>query len=84
MAKHVYSQGKAFRKAFTVPNAQALKWFPGHMMKGMERIQATLKDIDCVVEVHDARIPVSGRNSNFRYLAAHTSTVRLKQLTTTD
>ncbi|XP_041365900.1 mitochondrial ribosome-associated GTPase 1-like [Gigantopelta aegis] len=66
MAKHVYNSAKTFRQAFTVPNAQALKWFPGHMLKGMERIQATLKDIDCVVEVHDARIPISGRNPNFR------------------
>lgn len=25
-------------------------------------MDATLKSVDCVIEVHDARIPVSGRN----------------------
>ncbi|XP_067649449.1 mitochondrial ribosome-associated GTPase 1-like [Haliotis asinina] len=55
-----------FRQTFTLPSKDVLRWFPGHMYKGMERIQATLKDIDCVIEVHDSRIPFSGRNPRFR------------------
>jgi len=41
-------------------------WFPGHMHKGVLQIQHALRDVDCVVEVHDARIPFSGRNPRFR------------------
>ena len=36
------------------------------MHKGLEKMQARLKDIDCVIEIHDARIPFSGRDMQFR------------------
>ena len=42
-----------------------MQWFPGHMRKGMRDIGRTLKSVDCVLEIHDARIPFSGRNLNF-------------------
>lgn len=56
----------AFRKKFSLSNSHIVNWYPGHMMKGMFQIQAKLKSIDCVVEVHDARLPFSGRNLNLR------------------
>nr|CAD7428405.1 unnamed protein product [Timema monikensis] len=37
------------------------------MGKGMKQMQQKLKLVDCVIEVHDARIPLSGRNPNFQY-----------------
>ncbi|CAG2053728.1 unnamed protein product [Timema podura] len=37
------------------------------MGKGMKQMQQNLKSVDCVIEVHDARIPLSGRNPNFQY-----------------
>ena len=36
------------------------------MHKGLGQIQRRMADVDCVIEVHDARIPLSGRNLNFR------------------
>ncbi|KAK7109914.1 hypothetical protein V1264_013871 [Littorina saxatilis] len=36
------------------------------MHKGLGEMQARLKDIDCVIEIHDARIPFSGRDTQFR------------------
>ena len=39
-----------------------INWYPGHMKKTRELIQANLKLVDVVVEVIDARIPVSSRN----------------------
>ena len=39
-----------------------IQWFPGHMTKTKRRIQANLKLVDAVVEIIDARIPVSSRN----------------------
>ena len=38
-------------------------WYPRHMNKGFLQVQAKLHAVDCLVEVHDARIPLSGRNS---------------------
>ncbi|MBQ9890083.1 MAG: ribosome biogenesis GTPase YlqF [Firmicutes bacterium] len=39
-----------------------INWYPGHMKKTRELIQENLKLVDLVVEVLDARIPVSSRN----------------------
>ena len=41
---------------------QNIQWFPGHMTKTKRRIQASLKLIDVVVEIIDARIPISSSN----------------------
>jgi len=37
------------------------------MGKGMKQMQQKLKSVDCIIEVHDARIPLSGRNPDFKY-----------------
>ncbi|KAK6165661.1 hypothetical protein SNE40_022547 [Patella caerulea] len=66
MSSRIYQITKPFRKTFEVANQEALRWFPGHMFKSMERMHAILKDVDCVIEVHDAKIPFSGRNPRFR------------------
>lgn len=39
-----------------------INWYPGHMKKTRELIQENLKAVDAVIEVIDARIPVSSRN----------------------
>jgi len=39
-----------------------INWYPGHMKKTRELIQENLKMVDIVIEVIDARIPVSSRN----------------------
>ncbi len=39
-----------------------INWYPGHMKKTREMIQQNLKMVDLVIEVVDARIPVSSRN----------------------
>lgn len=39
-----------------------INWYPGHMKKTRELIAENLKMVDLVIEVIDARIPVSGRN----------------------
>ena len=37
-------------------------WFPGHMVKAMREIEDRIKVIDVVVEVVDARAPLSSKN----------------------
>ena len=39
-----------------------INWYPGHMKKTKELIQESLKLVDVVIEVIDARIPNSSRN----------------------
>ena len=39
-----------------------INWYPGHMKKTRELIAENLKMVDVVIEVLDARIPVSSRN----------------------
>lgn len=39
-----------------------INWYPGHMKKTRELIQENLKMVDAVIEVIDARIPISSRN----------------------
>lgn len=41
---------------------QNIQWFPGHMTKTKRKIQSCLKLIDLVVEIIDARIPISSSN----------------------
>lgn len=40
----------------------SLNWYPGHMKKTRELIISNLKLVDAVIEVIDARIPISSRN----------------------
>lgn len=41
---------------------QTIQWFPGHMTRTRRRIVDKLPLVDLVVEIIDARIPVSSRN----------------------
>lgn len=41
---------------------ESINWYPGHMKKTRELISENLKLVDMVIEVIDARIPVSSRN----------------------
>ncbi len=41
---------------------QNIQWFPGHMAKTRRKITESLGLVDAVVEIVDARIPVSSRN----------------------
>ena len=47
---------------------QNIQWFPGHMTKTKRQIQASLKLVDAVAEILDARIPVSSRNPDLQKL----------------
>ena len=38
------------------------QWYPGHMTKARRMMQENIKLIDLVIELVDARIPISSRN----------------------
>ncbi|MCL0100669.1 hypothetical protein M1N80_02510 [Peptococcaceae bacterium] len=39
-----------------------IQWFPGHMAKAKRLVCESLKLVDVVIELLDARIPISSRN----------------------
>lgn len=39
-----------------------IQWFPGHMAKARRQVETRLKQIDVVMELLDARLPLSSRN----------------------
>ncbi|XP_067155747.1 mitochondrial ribosome-associated GTPase 1 isoform X3 [Apteryx mantelli] len=50
------------RSRFDFGGRDVASWFPGHMAKGLRQMRGALRRADCLIEVHDARIPLSGRN----------------------
>ena len=56
------------RKAFKLITKDIIHWFPGHMGRGLRMMQQKLKTVDCVIEVHDARIPLSGNRTLLIYI----------------
>ncbi|XOQ49012.1 MAG: ribosome biogenesis GTPase YlqF [Eubacteriales bacterium] len=48
--------------------AQTIQWFPGHMTRTKRQIEKSLKLVDAVAEIVDARIPVSSRNPDLNKL----------------
>jgi len=46
-----------------------IQWYPGHMTKAKRMMQENIKLIDVVVELVDARVPISSQNPEVRQLA---------------
>ena len=64
-ARLLTTAGLPVRDQFDPPPMEALRWFPGHMRDGWHQMEAKLRAVDAVIEVHDARVPFSGRNARF-------------------
>ena len=43
-----------------------INWYPGHMLKTKKQIIEDIKLIDIVIELLDARIPISSRNPDMQ------------------
>ncbi len=46
-----------------------IHWYPGHMTKAKRMMQENIKLIDVVVELVDARVPISSQNPDIKKLA---------------
>lgn len=46
-------------------NMAQIHWFPGHMKKALNEIEARIKLVDVVIEILDARAPLSSINPEF-------------------
>ena len=45
-----------------------INWYPGHMLKATKELAKQLKRVDVVLEMRDARIPISSANHDFEKL----------------
>ena len=43
-----------------------INWYPGHMLKTKKQIIEDLKLIDVIIEILDARIPISSQNPDIQ------------------
>ena len=50
---------------------QSIQWFPGHMTRTKRKITEMLPQADIVVEIVDARIPISSRNPDLDSLVVN-------------
>ena len=50
-----------------------INWYPGHMTKAIRQMQEDIKLVDLVIELLDARLPLSSRNPEIDKLAANKS-----------
>lgn len=44
---------------------EKINWFPGHMYRALRVMKENLKNVDMFIEMRDARVPISSRNSEF-------------------
>lgn len=57
--------------------SEHIQWFPGHMAKTRRLITENLKNVHIIIEVLDARIPVSSRNPELRKMTGDKPTILL-------
>ena len=62
----------------------AVQWFPGHMHAAKKKIAATLKNIDLVLELLDARCPLASQNPMIVELLKNRQKPSLKLLNKSD
>ena len=43
-------------------NSRQIQWFPGHMTKTLRLMEKEIRNVDCVLQILDARIPIASRN----------------------
>ena len=43
-------------------NRRVIQWFPGHMTKTLRMMEKEIRNVDCVLQILDARIPLSSLN----------------------
>ena len=57
-----------------------VQWYPGHMTKAKRMMQENIKLIDLIIELVDARIPLSSRNPDINELGKGKSRIVLLRI----
>ena len=51
-------------------NRRVIQWFPGHMTRTLRVMEKEIKNVDCVLQILDARIPLSSLNPEIERITA--------------
>ena len=51
-------------------SARPIQWFPGHMTKTLRLMEKEIRNVDCVLQILDARIPLSSLNPEIERITA--------------
>ena len=51
-------------------NSRQIQWFPGHMTKTLRLMEKESRNVDCVLQILDARIPLSSLNPEIERITA--------------
>jgi ribosome biogenesis GTPase A len=62
----------------------AIQWFPGHMHVAQKKVAETMAKVDMVIEIVDARMPLSSSNPMIEKLRLHRQRPALKIINKTD
>ena len=55
----------------------SINWFPGHMAKTRRQIEEDLKLVDIVIELLDARIPISSQNPELKKILKNKTVIKV-------
>lgn len=58
------------RPPATLPRRGAVSWFPGHMLKAQKRLARDIGQVDVVLELRDARLPLLSGNPELARIGA--------------
>ena len=53
-----------------------VQWYPGHMTKAKRQMQEDIKLIDLIIELVDARVPLSSRNPDIDELGKNKDSIK--------
>ena len=51
--------------------ANSIHWFPGHMNKALHEVEEKVKVVDVIIELFDARAPLSSVNEQLEKATKH-------------
>lgn len=51
-------------------NRRVIQWFPGHMTRTLRVMEKEIRNVDCVLQILDARIPLSSLNPEIERITA--------------
>ncbi|KAI9179051.1 Mitochondrial GTPase 1 [Blastocladiella emersonii ATCC 22665] len=66
------------------PHLRAINWYPGHMTKGLREMRARMRHVDLIIEVRDARVPLSAVNLAFEKMVHYSGKDRVVLLNKSD
>ena len=53
-----------------------INWYPGHMAKTKRQIMEDLKLVDIIIEILDARIPISSQNPDINQITQNKKKIK--------